>query len=86
MVIPVELAKKAELTPKEKESFLHLASVYVKKAEASEAKLKFADAAKFRMKAAVCFYKAREQDKASVEWGNAADMLDMKVCTLQGKG
>lgn len=81
----MELAKKAESTQKEKESFLHLASIYVRKAEASEIRLKFADAAKFRMKAAVCFYKARELDKSRVEWGNAADMLDMTVLTLYRK-
>ncbi len=78
-MVAVELANKVESTPKQKESYLHIASVYVKKAEASEAKLKFADTAKFRMKAAVCFFKAGEQDKSRVEWGNAADMLDMTV-------
>lgn len=84
-MVVVDLAKKAEPTQKEKESFLHLASIYVRKAEASESRLQFADAAKFRMKAAVCFYKAGEPDKARVEWGNAADMLDVTVLTLYRK-
>ena len=84
-MIAVELAKKAQSTQKQKESLLHLASIYVKNAEASEAALKLADSAKFRMKAAVCFYKAGEEDNSRVQWGNAADMLDMTVHTLYQK-